>query len=124
MGGEPSYPVAGRELNAARVLLDNLFHLLPCCCQRDLKHKTLLTLIAIIPDCQQRNKSEVGLTITMLVSSSSCLNCSFFFLASASMCSLNSFSFSSRSSSDADSHRWSFLRLRRVSDQVASDDRT
>lgn len=62
--------------------------------------------------------------VTMVVSSSSCLKSSFFFLASASTCSLNSFSFSSRSNSDADSQRWSFLRLRRVSDHVASDDRT
>lgn len=56
--GGRSYPVAGGELNAARVLLDNLFHLLPCCCQSDLKHKTLLTLITIIPDCQQGNMNQ------------------------------------------------------------------
>lgn len=62
--------------------------------------------------------------LTMLVSSSSCLKCSFFFLASASTCSLNSFSFSSLSSSEADSQRWSFRRLRRVSDHVASEERT
>lgn len=60
----------------------------------------------------------------MLVSSSSCLKCSFFFLASASTCSLNNFSFSSLSSSEADSQRWSFRRLRRVSDHVASEERT
>lgn len=64
------------------------------------------------------------LLLTMLVSSNSCLKCSFFFLASASTWSLNSFSFSSLSSSDADSQRWSFRRLRRVSDHVASEDRT
>lgn len=58
------------------------------------------------------------------VSSSSCRKCSFFFLVSASMCSLKSFSFSSRSSREADSQRWSFLKFRRVSDHVASEDRT
>lgn len=35
---QTSYPVTGRELNAARVLLDNLFNFLPCSCQSDLKH--------------------------------------------------------------------------------------
>lgn len=35
---EKSYPVTGGELDTARILLDNLLHLLPCSCQSDLKH--------------------------------------------------------------------------------------
>lgn len=62
--------------------------------------------------------------LTVSVSSKSCRNSSFFFLVSASMCSLKSLSFSSRSSNEEDSQRWSFLRDRRVSDQEASDDLT
>lgn len=61
---------------------------------------------------------------TMAVSSNSWRNSSFFFLVSASMCSLKSLSFSSRSSNEEDSQRWSFLKERRVSDQEASDDLT
>src|SRR4029434_7398817 len=63
-------------------------------------------------------------TLTVLVSSSSCLKSSFFFLPSPSTCSLKSRSFSSRSSGDADSHLWSFRSARRVSDQEACGART
>lgn len=145
-----AYPVTGGELDTARVLLNDLLHLLPCSCQSDLRENES-TFTVLLP-CRKRIRMHtgyryiivsssrqsvaplclclalrlyrVGAFLTMLVSSRSCLKCSFFFLASASTCSLNSFSFSSLSSRDADSQRWSFLRLRRVSDHVASEERT
>lgn len=128
---EKLYPVTGRELDTAWILLDDLLHLLPCRCQSDLKtrDKSLFKMLKCSNDiwCLQWSNAVSYIRnemVTVVVSSSSCLKSSFFFLASASTCSLNSFSFSSRSNSDADSQRWSFLRLRRVSDHVASDDRT
>lgn len=68
--------------------------------------------------------SSSSTPLTMVVSSNSCLNCSFFLLVRTSTCSSNNFSFSWRSNRAADSQRWSLRRMRLVSDQETSVDFT
>ncbi len=128
-----THSITAGELDAAWLIFNDLLHFLPCGGQCDLwlnsytrsvnastiKLTTTITeimMIMIYCCC--------GLGLTMEVSSNSCRKCSFFLLVRASTCSSNNFSFSCRSSRAVDSHRWSLRRLRLVSDQEASVDRT
>ena len=69
-------------------------------------------------------RRRVYLALTSEVSSRSLWNISLFFLPSSSMCSSNSFSFSSRSNRSARSQRWSLRSCFRVSRQDVSELRT
>lgn len=60
---------------------------------------------------------HVDVKVIAEVSSRSCLKCSLFFLVSASICSLKSFSFSSLSNKEPDSQRWSFPKIEKKYDE-------